>query len=1040
MNYNTSNQTNIDLVRHIMSSVTGLTNLRSSFHASPPVYSNKDDDWSIAPFEEEHELFLSQPLILVSNTSNAQVLSIMSGALFYRKNKLQLKVSEINMNNELWSPYPSPIFSHYNDLLENVHIRPVPALFTYEAFSIENDQESILYDKIADGYIRAVKLSFCIRYIERLVHEFGIALLGLFLFENNSSRTLDELVSNVSNTISVLTLRDVIKDIVVYDTLNGNIDEIDYNSINDLEGFLDLLVPNRDDPSSEDDLTSLIGIKVYCQTPLMQLDSMDVLSIRSFDWRCYGHPFEPLAILRSRYKDESGEYQNVGSKSQYDGIYLRNDLSENMPSTIPSNTDNYYTGSIEDDGGFNETIATGDWNTAYDETRIRIKSIAKKELAANSVIMKDTSGNLIEVELDKYEKWSIFPSNIRIIYSHWFVSGFLNENKSDRVILRIIAQVFRASAGHLLPADDNNVYFYKPYAIKQDEENGPYLFKNSIASSRFNGMDNYIKDIEGESILLPSPVDYSSILASNDYDLARINKGVEEGKKRRTMHYDMALYKIDFHDKHTADYFAKKKIRPYNSDASIKPFYKGRLGAYGLEEYVSRVPLKEIPNILSGYETRTATSLKEITGDAFYYSAEILKAKIIICRNYVMGRTFTNTYFNYNYDPFKIYTTGDHYQEFTLSFYNTAVRFLYSKNGSLHSDSSEKVRLVIEDAMYETWGQVLMHKGVVTETLYKSARDDSGSKPGVRSSAYEGPLSDDQYSDQRRVYTLWDHGGPGLGQNGAKDLLLYAGASAHQILHWYFYGDQIVNAWGQGDYVSSFPNPFPHVDPPPMTEPNSENAFPWLVWQSEAISGDRVPLPSLQFSSVLDLFWALMDSNDDIIPVDLPPGDFRSDGRIWRVSMNFKNKDFDSSKFIEGSSETSYFLISKNLVQMLERLRQDLGVPLYVLKRTDYSSYDFDITKLSPNLDYPSTSLGSLISSTHSNTSSKNSIKAKFDSIVPSDGKIDVIGGVQRLIYKEGKGTISEHDLNKRFSTWIELRREDTKHYYYLVRDTTIFG
>ena len=983
-----------------------------------------EQTWTVEPFVEIEDeqgnqtgKDLDQPIVLSLQSETGKVLSPLAGSLFINDTSIYIETSQLNSSDDVWWPFPTPIYRGYDAMIENPHVRIFPGIFN---FKYTGEDNLGFNQRVKASLKKAIILSF---------FNFSYPFLMANLQEIQTVLSApDPYTEGVSFFNSCFDQNNLKK----YSKLDGFLKE--FIMYNDKEGYYHLPpqqpanspVPFIVSPSTVTDLDDLaskifesqgkLGIKIQVSTPIVQLNAGETIEITTQDWRCYAHPFRPLAILNSKTTSDV----DVLTSSNYTEVYARSKLPMLAPTVWETdnsiNLKNYLN---DGSGGFKTTSATGNWNTAYTEDRIRIDEGVLNVLEEESLVVKDSNGTLYFVELDRYEKWSLFSSNIRTVYAHWYTSGFLHESyRSDAVTLNLLKQRYREGV-HIDGAHSNNVYFHQPYSFL----NGMIV---SVADTdQFQSVSPGLNPSMPDSIDLPEPINFNYIEYDHQNDNYTDHKYEGEllGESIRAIDYDMTQYKLYINEENSEDYLVKSAIRPYSIPGE---FYRGNLGAYGLEEYVVRVPFKEIPNPLSD-----GSALRFEAEAGVRKNIELLKAKMIIARTYHMGRGRS---FSYDYGQVSVPATSD-WQVMSLGHYNSVIRALdnIEINGAieLSGKGSESIRLMIEDVMYETWGEVFLSKGVITEAIFKGNYGGNQNISGVRAdreTTSGAEYKRDFYFALRRVFTPANHSdassdGAGFGQAGGELLVDAFGVSSHQMIHWYFYGVHILNSWGSGDCISRFPIS-------EETVPDSSNAFPWLAWKDGLT---KFPLPSTQVYSEGGI-WRLHDETGSVRHDNISGDEFRTDSEVWSLGRYFKSNEFDDVQHYiisDPDNSESDFMVSRDLVFKIDRLRNHQSPDqIKIYGNSDIGSIQ----------SFLLTSSGALFQEDHLK---KLEIQ---ETVFFNNGSNTVLifrGPHERMIssrnYSSGKENVAiDHSLLNKFfgeGHWIELVDKDHKNkYYYLVK------
>lgn len=995
--------------------------------------------WDVLPYDNNY--FLEQPLKIRKplDSGNGHVLTPLSGVLFVQHDGFELYTSYPKHSVKKWWPFPSPIDYVYDNLINNQHVRPFPGVFEFKFENLTGTFNSRIEPLLKN--LIALRFAHHIYNWEQKNFKKGFKE-ALESFDSSS----DSLFAAI---FGQYTIRRALKDDEPY---NKSFNEFISKTIiyNDKEGKVDRLSRDSDLLLFSNIVDAMIqnnkiGIRVSVSVPFFQMQPGEVVSVSSQDWRCYAHPFKPKAILEpTAIKIASLEDVPVELTSgHYKGLFLRSDIPGNLPSSIDINNTSYsnYISKINTlKGGLNTgDIGGRNWNEFIEDRIILDVDVTNDKsrgiLEDKYVVLVDGTddAHTYLVKLDEYEKWSLFKSNIRTVYAHWYSSGFLDENyRENSVIKDIISQRYHNKKSLKIDDDDsiyfhqkldgdNNIYFHQPYAYESPSKTHTKGRKiNTINSSQFKPPKVSIPS----SISLPEPVNYNYIEhAGIDYK----EKGEEIGRRLKNLDYDITQHKINIKERNGDDYMTSSLLRKYKTDSDDKPgeFYTGNLGAYGIEEYVVRIPFTELPNILVN---GTASVSNSDLARNVIKNIELIKAMMIIARTYHMSRSISlgldstkTSGFSYDYKrEVKIPATDD-WQVMSLGNHNIMVKGFKSLLGNYKY--SEIVRLVLEETMYETWGEIFLHKGVIVEAIFKGAtgdpsNDNEGGVRGDRSG--ETKYEKRYYNALRRVYTPANHvdsaAGAGFGQHGGEILARDVGASAHQIIHWYYYGCHIINAWGLGDCVSRFPNATGQVD--------SSNAYPWLAYKTGL---PAVALPSSNiYKDIEDNVWKNYDSDvsdntHTVVHKNIVGNSFRFNSEVWGLGR--RGNTLNSDKFNDTSYKDSTgndvigFNVSQKLISKLNRIV--MNHEIQVLSNNDYFMRIKDPTyahALVINFN------GSFVTPTEAilSTLKLNNVKIVSDNLV-------ILGANTRMIRRTDGERIDESILNKigknskEFTFWAEF-------------------
>lgn len=1042
--------------------------------------------WEVQPYV--HSEFLSQPL-KIKKISDAEqdgyVLSPLSGVLFLKDEKIYLYTSYPKYSRSKWWPFPAPLNHIYDKLQEHQHIRPFPGLFEIEVEGVTDFK----------GRIKPfIEKSLAFNFFENFKNHKHISNKRKeALIKDLDNALPDEAVQEIRN------LYNSTKDSSDKDLQNFFADYIASNIIfNDTDGYGG---NQKHNPTLYRDFDALvtavtnydhhIGMRVPVSAPLFKMNTNEIVSISTKDWRCYAHPFKPMAILKNKDTNPDPESPSLSTtSSDYSGLYLRRDLPSTLPSQskISSGSYNNYLNKLKSEhGGFTSqqpSVING-WE-AYTEKRLYIESIISDdnaiEITEESKVVLIKGTDVYEVELDPFEKWSLFLSNPRTILAHWYTSGFLHDSYRDlNVSLDIIAQRYASDMAYVPEGstdpiafhqviDDEDIYLHQPYAYYNN------VRKDSIPRSIFKSIQSSTPTMP-ENFTLHPPKNYGYITRSLSsgwwFDAQRAGEAI--GEHIKTLDYDMSKHRIYISETYDTplakDEMTRSALRAYTGTGSAEhpgKFYAGNLGGYGIEEYVVRVPFTEIPNMLVSQDlvttfSNTATN-NEYIGINLLKNIELLKAKMIIARTYHLGRSISleangsdPSSFTYDSKEVRIPATKN-WQVMSLGHYNTAVRQHYNISGI---QPSELVRLILEEVMYETWGEILLHKGVVVEAIFKG--DENKTKAGVRGdSSGSKEVQRRQHNALRRVFTPANHAdtaaGAGYGQYGGEILAKKGHLSAHQIVHWYYYGCHVIRAWGHGDCVSRFPDPKQGVQ-----NPDSETAYDWLAWNGAT----KIPLPSLDVYTDSDEIWKLHDPSGEVRYDNVSAGDFRTSGEAWglgRKSTAFDANNMDDVYVTTSNSQLVEALyVSRKLISALNKLALKMKPEEGLVIASNNHMREFDVkingtaTKVDRFINQLSEPPGNAL--VHAlriiqNGNKKiisddilNSLNLQSFEIKEVNGTKMLVtkGAKARVIYQNSSKEISEDFLDtifgtntKDFTYWVKLQNlysyKEYSEYYYIVQ------
>lgn len=222
----------------------------------------------------------------------------------------------------------------------------------------------------------------------------------------------------------------------------------------------------------------------------------------------------------------------------------------------------------------------------------------------------------------------------------------------------------------------------------------------------------------------------------------------------------------------------------------------------------------------------------------------------------------------------------------------------------LHAEAQrEDRRVALEDAMAETWGQVITFRGKYINSEYYAG--DRGERTGCGGSAkpYVQPVRTFYGVNCRRATPGSDysraHGhGRGFSQKGSR-LLAAQGLSYLQLAHWYFYGTHIRNGYGMGDFISR------------LDEGLETEAAERLVSEpSETIVDHQIDAHDGQ--------WRC-HTHDGMVA--------KADAENWHVSHNFMAHEFCRNMRDGGDQPLR---VHHELVAKLQNLRFSLGDPVRI--------------------------------------------------------------------------------------------------------------
>lgn len=963
--------------RNIEYIVWGLNNdatgINRSSKVHPPV--GVANHWSLEAYIDAQGL--DQAIVLKSTSNDAYLMSAVGGCLYFKGTSLELHVTELNHNDAKWWPFPSPVDSKLDVLIETPKVRPLPGRIVYNVKTNANTVKSI-YRKVVEVALLSYLHDFLVfnaRLNKTLLFGYGMiksalalnALDGIF---NQMSSSTDSVVKDEFNKF--------INYVIRYNTKRGV--SLKLSSGSTFAQTLDFIV-NHD----------YVGVFIRSGMPIGKVPVDIKVEVTSQDWRCYGHPFHPFAILEG--KDVNGVDLDL-NRSAYSKVYLRSSFGPNLPSSLSPSEVAATSGDIYNlfkgpyVGGYNDDAVSG-WNN-YTKKRYRFDTTFEKVLAEETVVLGKSNGNgidLVEVRLDRYEKWSLFSSALRTIYSHWLQSGLLDKGYVENsVLLSILEQRIRKGK-HKMQSDDN-VYLSKYYAYNETTDSMVSKISKSIWTGTSTGV------IPSGDIDFPLPKISSFIDPNSSDKFSNFKIGSDLGVATKNCNYDIQRFKLFCKGFNSREYFisATSQLRPVprSNDAHkfFKSMFKGKirvakLGAYGLEEYTTRVALTEVANAYIG------GPFDEKAGDFALKRIDFITTQRMVARTYTMGRLIGEKKYTYDYKDLIVPVTVD-FHVMALGFLNTIVR------QRKHPEQAEKVRLALEDSMYEDWGMVFKHRGAYVEAAFKGTPNDPGRRSEQKKSGSSSSATQPRYSALRGVFVPTQHGGSGYAQRAGKMFVETYNMSAHQNIHWFFFGAQIVADWGMGSVVSA------HQDST-KTDPTSKDCFPWMSYKS----GDlEVKLPSnttYKDSGV----WLRHNTAGSVVDGDFPTSVWSNEDEDWLLSFSYPASKFKAVDYSDSNGTVSRFMVRQELVFKLQRLWYKLQ-----------SSPPEKIKLVLPFA---------------------KKLKGKISSFkdVKIDGNdVKCVGANSRFIYRNNSSQINKSIMNSIFGAegkkWIEIYQRPN--YYYLVQ------
>lgn len=992
----------------------------------------KNFEFQLQPYNTG--LLQDQEMLIKSMNSDGYMVAPLAGVLFLmnvsNKGHFVLQTSAINSARKKWWPLPSPVSHRYDELLENPQVRLIPHKFEFTTNRTHLDART--------QYVTVVKNALLLNYLFFRLGYLEEDFLEQAMNANNLLTYLEQEMNNA--LVAGIAANATDKEKLIVGVIKSAFVDYDLNlGKPDRELLIRTIVNGQAVARNVDGMANYVansngfcGVNVQGGQPILNLSNNEIFGVSTFDFKNYSHPFQPLAILLKMDTDNNDLKLN---KTDYDFIAPRHQLPPGALPTSSSSIDAYVQTHSSVNaynklfgpfgGGFNPSATITNWSSAFisEEKRYRLDTVLHEFFESETVVLRQKNPNkLIVVRLNEFEKWSSFSSNIRAVYAHWYRSGFLSKNLRDVTLVKgMINELYKSEKVN----GDSDIYFVKPYGIN----NGNKVA--NIPRSAWHTSTNK----PPSDVTVPEPVLFAKINSqpstNPDFSTGETNR-----LKYTTNLFKMVGAKLFVDGRNAKDYICTTALRPYSQVGALHNAGQGiKLGLYGLEEYIYRVPFFEVANLLAG--NKSVSNNVATFGGAFNSNlstnlksrAEFLKAQMTAARSYVVGlmisgekKTARLSYLQ-NQPVIKV-APEDTFQVFGLNHLSALVR--YSK---LHSN--DLFRLVIEDAVYENWGEVMYHRGNIVTAPFKAGSSvNSGYRSRMRINPPDangvGAPNHIYYFAVRSCYTPIGHGGStpttngsgvGLSQNGGRYLAEESKLSAHQILHWYYYGVQTFSAWGTGDEVSRF-------QVPTLATPeggwNSTNIS--YDWVRKDTGHEKVALPDLSVFKDNGV-WKKHDvvGNQVFQNIDQTNSNLLGQSENWSLTRNFKAAEFDDILLKDASgTEVASFVLSDIFLNKIQQFRESVKTGLTV----------FTNVKIVKRL----TKAQMVLFSSGVSGSSGFKKGTQFSDIYIVGDNLVVKSESSRIVYVGSNAIqISKSKIQAIFGTdWLEIK--DANKYYYVLK------
>lgn len=459
-------------------------------------------------------------------------------------------------------------------------------------------------------------------------------------------------------------------------------------------------------------------------------------------------------------------------------------------------------------------------------------------------------------DLDPYYKWSLFPARLSWYLKSWIRSGLFPNGVKDPFTNSVIISVYPRNHTHRIAGIFGGGRDIDP-PLPQVTFAAGERHLNPAQRQQPNGFD-------GEQGGIDRPV-YTHDMSRLDFRF--VAKSSDTVHKNPALNFDEVSYK----------------------------------GGPGLEDYVKRVvsaeywidwtPPRGTLATLGGYERiRHGATIQAIAARSYVLAA------------WLNGRGKIENPIKSNYAPVTLKADA-----------SFQVHYLHKLNKLARNEDK---RMAIEDAVHESWGQVLTYRGKIATTEY-FAGDASGHQTVNGSQAYAKAIytpygidADKLTGSGARDYKRKHGHGRGFSQIGSR-LLAAQGLSYLQIAHWYFFGIHLRNGYGLGDFVS-------RID----YEAEVEDEHDWMVSRpTERITDYLIDAANAQNWRVNPHF--LSDSTTGVIS--------KTSDENWHLSHNFRAHEF--CKDFEGNPRA--LSVSSDLSIKLQKLRFKCDQSISILGVSD---------------------------------------------------------------------------------------------------------
>lgn len=534
------------------------------------------------------------------------------------------------------------------------------------------------------------------------------------------------------------------------------------------------------------------------------LSDGELLVLDAWDYKTYGAVDQPLCIIGESVAPSGTP--TIPNGARIDAVYRTRDTYRPGEAGRPAAAEDFDPRSAD--------------ATSYADSSEAINNriIVRHDdlLSEADVVVHFTSGASTTkalYQLDPYEKWSLFPSDLRWHVKNWWRAGFIGSHGS--LLTELATSLDR-------PLNPNPIF------VRARATSPPVPIINEYSDGEARGIERPIYQI----VSVPRLRFHVPKL-----DQIRVRR---DGTRRRI-----------------ADEFSIAEPRNF----SVFHYQ----GADGIEEYVKRVAAHEFS--LSG--------LRQLARDYEAFKAQIIVARSYFLHAWYSGRRGLETPIAQGYASEELRPTAAFH-----------VHRLDTLNDKVKGTEGERIRELIEEAIAETWGQVVTFRGQLADTEFFAG--DPNMPTTIEATAPVRPymisvftdfginparLNDDDYKG--------DYGhGRGFSQKGSKALAA-SGLTYLQIVHWFYFGTEVRNSYAQGDILT--------------LSPTGED---WIATPGP----NPHPVPSLHVS---DGRWSWSSSVAE------------TDAFDWHLSHNFKASEFCTSV----NGDAIHLDIDVYAVQKLQRLR-----------------------------------------------------------------------------------------------------------------------